>query len=207
MEEIIQYIKEKYNPSGIIVYGSYADGSNNENSDFDAMVIANVTNLTHDNNVINGVELDVFIYPIKTFEGRNNWEDFRQIYNGQVVFDTDGISSNIVNVVRNFMDNNPQKTKSEIQTNIEWCEKMLLRTQRNDTEGYYRWHWLLTDSLEIYFELTGQIYFGPKKSIRKMQMTDTIGFELYEKALKTLDYYNLQQWVCYLRKLFILEYA
>lgn len=35
MDKIINYICQKYEPLSIIVYGSYADGSNNENSDFD----------------------------------------------------------------------------------------------------------------------------------------------------------------------------
>ena len=34
MEKIIEYIKRNYNPISIILYGSYADGTNNLNSDF-----------------------------------------------------------------------------------------------------------------------------------------------------------------------------
>ena len=36
---IVRYLKEKYQPETILVYGSFADGSNNRNSDFDALVI------------------------------------------------------------------------------------------------------------------------------------------------------------------------
>ena len=36
MDKILNYIHQKYEPLSIIVYGSYEDGSNNENSDFDA---------------------------------------------------------------------------------------------------------------------------------------------------------------------------
>ena len=32
--QIIEYIKRNYNPISIILYGSYADGTNNLNSDF-----------------------------------------------------------------------------------------------------------------------------------------------------------------------------
>lgn len=39
MEQVLKYIREKYNPLSIILYGSYADGTNNLNSDFDALVI------------------------------------------------------------------------------------------------------------------------------------------------------------------------
>lgn len=37
--EIIEYLKEKYQPLALIVYGSFADGTNNAHSDFDALVI------------------------------------------------------------------------------------------------------------------------------------------------------------------------
>ena len=39
LEKIIEYIKQKYNPLSIILYGSYANGTNNLNSDFDALVL------------------------------------------------------------------------------------------------------------------------------------------------------------------------
>ena len=39
LEQIIEYIKRNYNPISIILYGSYADGTNNLNSDFDSLVI------------------------------------------------------------------------------------------------------------------------------------------------------------------------
>ena len=40
MDKIVEYLKGKYESIAIIVYGSYADGTNNANSDFDALVIA-----------------------------------------------------------------------------------------------------------------------------------------------------------------------
>lgn len=39
-DRIIDYLKETYQPEAIIAYGSFADGSANSNSDFDALVIA-----------------------------------------------------------------------------------------------------------------------------------------------------------------------
>ena len=35
MQEIIEYINEKYAPVSVIVYGSYSNGTNNKSSDFD----------------------------------------------------------------------------------------------------------------------------------------------------------------------------
>ena len=60
MDRIVKYLIEKYNPVGIIVYGSFADESNNENSDYDALVIVDENNLyrKHDNSIVDGIELD-----------------------------------------------------------------------------------------------------------------------------------------------------
>lgn len=154
----------------------------------------------HDNSIVDGIELDVFVYSKDSFFERKTWEDFRQLYDGKVVLDTDNISEDIISAVRSYIDGRPTKTIEENKTNVEWCEKMLLRTQRNDTEGYFRWHWLLTDSLEIYYDITGQVYFGPRKGIKKMEAEDKVGYNLYEKALRTMDKENLSQWVQYLKE-------
>lgn len=39
-DEIIRYLMDEYDPDAIITYGSYADGTENVNSDFDALIIA-----------------------------------------------------------------------------------------------------------------------------------------------------------------------
>lgn len=65
--------------------------------------------------------------------------------------------------VLDYIEHIPLKTAKDVSQEIKWCEKMLLRTMRGDVEGYYRWHWLLCDSLEIYFDIKGIHYYGPKK--------------------------------------------
>ena len=40
LEQVLKYIRGKYDPLSIILYGSYADETSNLNSDFDALVIA-----------------------------------------------------------------------------------------------------------------------------------------------------------------------
>ena len=64
MEQVLKYIREKYNPLSIILYGSYADGTNNLNSDFDALVIVADHEQFHDTSIVDGVPLDVFVYPL-----------------------------------------------------------------------------------------------------------------------------------------------
>lgn len=63
MNHIIEYIKQKYDPCSIILYGSYADGTNNLNSDFDALVLSYNYEQFHDTSFVNGVQLDLLYIP------------------------------------------------------------------------------------------------------------------------------------------------
>ena len=67
MEQIIEYIKRNYNPISIILYGSYANGTNNLNSDFDSLVISYDHEQFHDTSFVNGIQLDVFVYPVSYY--------------------------------------------------------------------------------------------------------------------------------------------
>ena len=64
-DKIIDYLKKTYQPESIIVYGSFADGSANLNSDFDALIIAGKEKL-HDSSFVDGVVLDLFIRRISS---------------------------------------------------------------------------------------------------------------------------------------------
>ena len=81
-DRIIAHLTETYRPDGIIVYGSFADGSASENSDFDALVIADHAK-AHDASVIGGTVLDVFVYPPETFSAAYDPEDFIQVFDGK----------------------------------------------------------------------------------------------------------------------------
>ena len=197
---IIDYLTETYHPSGLIVYGSYADGSNNENSDFDALVITDGIR-KHDTSTVGGTVLDVFVYPAATFGSDPDPRDYIQIYDGKIILDHAGTAKRLQERVRAFVDRAPQKTRDEIMGEIAWCEKMLSRTVRGDAEGYYRWHWLLTDSLEIYTDVKGQYYFGPKKTLRMMRQTDAESYRICSQALSDFSRDSLAAWVGCLKAL------
>ena len=201
-DRIVRYLKAAYQPDAIITYGSFADGSANENSDFDALVIANHEK-THDSSVIDGIMLDVFIYPAEMFRSEIDPEAFVQIWDGQIVWDKTGIADRLRQQVLAYIEHAPKKSPDEIQQEIGWCEKMLLRTTRKDAEGYYRWHWLLFDSLEIYCDVKGLRYFGPKKALRLMERTDVEAFQIYSQALRNFERETLSEWVSYLKRISI----
>lgn len=198
MQEIETFIIQKYHPDVLIVYGSYADGSNNEGSDFDALAIADIPAPIHDVSITNGVQLDLFVYPHSHFESEFEPEEVLQICDGRIVIDHDGTGHKLISSVQGYIANLPVKAKEQNEEQLEWCRKMLLRAQRGDAEGFYRWHWLLCDSLEIYCDIMEKYYFGPKKAIRQMEREDPTGFEIYSAALKAMDSRTLTNWIDYL---------
>lgn len=201
MKNILNYLHYTYDPTALILYGSYRDGSNGAGSDFDCLVISSKSGCRHDTSTVDGVVLDAFIYSPEEVSGEIDCNDFLQIHDGSILLDTDGIAEALLCKVRQHLHDLPRKASEEIHNHLAWCDKMLARTQRGDTEGYFRWHWLLHDSLEIYCDICGKHYFGPKKSLRFMAENDPTGYKLYSDALACLDYDHLSAWIWYLQKL------
>ena len=124
MEEIIEYIKQNYNPISIILYGSYADGTNNLNSDFDSLVISYDHEQFHDTSFVNGIQLDVFVYPVSYFEGEFDCDDFVQIFDGKIIVDSNERGKALQMKVISHIQNHPQKSKAEIDAiSLFWTEK------------------------------------------------------------------------------------
>ena len=197
MTKILSYIIDTYSPDSVIVYGSFADGSSDEDSDFDALVIAD-GEPRHDRSTVAGTMLDVFIRPPRTFEAEFAPDEFVQILDGQIVLDKSGAAARLMNAVRAYVSGFSAKSVEERRQALGWCQKMLARTARRDAEGNYRHHWLPTDSLEIYFELTGLYYRGPKKALRFLEQNDPEGFSLYSRALTDFSQDSLAKWIAYL---------
>ena len=80
---------------------------------------------------------------------------------------------------------------------------MLSRTIREDAEGYYRWHWVLFDSLEIYFDVKGLYYYGPKKALHFLEQTDPESFQIYTKDLREFKIDCLEEWISHLKHISI----
>lgn len=200
-EQIISYLKTRYAPAAMILYGSYADGSNNQDSDFDALVITSGNQSSHDTSTVAGVALDVFVYGREAVSGEIDCNEFLQIHDGIIWQDTDGLAAALQEKVRAYIACLPLPSREENLENVSWCEKMLLRTRRQDPEGFFRWHWLLTDSLEIYCGICGVQYWGPKKSLRHMHKHDPEGYRRCTAALKDMDPDSLANWIGYLRRL------
>ena len=193
MDRFIKYLREKYNPVAMICYGSYRDGTQNDQSDFDALVLTRGGSYAHDTSIVEGVRLDVFVYPRGLDFAP---EDVLQIYDGAVITDETGAAAELVRRVHEYVDEFPGKTPEEKTELKNWCEKMLVRAKRGDAEGQYRSHWLLTDSLQIYCDVRDRFYFGPKKTMQRMEKDDPVGYGLLCDAMT--DHTRLDSWIKYI---------
>lgn len=198
MKKIIEYINNCYEPLSVIVYGSFADGSNNEHSDFDALVIAKDGEKFHDVSFVGEIQLDVFVYPLSYLEKDFDCYEVIQVFDGKIIIDSDNVGKSLKERVDEYLESLPKKTEEENKEQVEWCKKMLLRAKRGDSEGMFRWHWLLTESLQIYFDILGKMYFGPKKSLRYMREKQHEAFSIYTAALQNMDYKALERWIMFL---------
>lgn len=201
VETILEYIRRKYDPLSIILYGSYANGTNNRNSDFDALVISGEHERFHDTSFVEDVQLDVFVYPASFFEGDFNCEDFVQIFDGRILVDCDDRGKRIQQKVLAHMQNRPLKSQMEIEADVDWCIKMLARAKRHDAEGCFRWHWVLTDSLEIFCDVMRHPYLGPKKTLKWLGDNHPDAFACYKTALEDFRLDSLENWVAYISEL------
>ncbi|MEH7459827.1 hypothetical protein V7183_22245 [Bacillus sp. JJ1127] len=57
------------------------------------------------------------------------------------------------------------------------------RAQKGDVEGNYRYHWLLVDSLSIYFSLKDIWYLGPKQSLKWLYENEREVYVLFDRVL------------------------
>jgi len=201
LEQILKYIQRTYNPLSVILYGSYANGTNNLNSDFDALVISSDHERHHDTSFVDGIQLDVFVYPVSYFDGDYDCADFIQIFDGRIITDSGDIGKTLQTHVQKYLQNRPCKTNAEIQANINWCVKMSERVKRGDAEGMFRWHWVLIDSLEIFCDITHYPYFGPKKALKWLEENHPAAFDLYRKALTDFRLENLANWISYIKNM------
>lgn len=193
-KRILEYLINTYHPEAIITYGSYSDGTANEYSDFDALLIAQCE-AVHDGSAVDGVTLDVFICSPESLSAGYDPADLIQIHDGRIELDQNGSAAKLMESVTRYIDSLPFKTGAEVRQEMEWCRKMLSRTKREDAEGCFRWHLLLTESLEIYCDIMKIRYFGPKKALLKMAADDPEGYSVYQRALKHFDHEALADWL------------
>lgn len=199
MEGILNYLNGTYAPRAMILYGSYANGTNDGDSDFDALILADMQR--HDVSTVEGVQLDVWVYPVDYFEADDTLMEAVTIAEGVLFHDPEGLGAALRERVRAHLAAQPRKSAEENAEALVWCRKMLSRTARSDAEGVYRWHWLLVDSLEIACDLLHHPYQGPKKSLRWLDEAYPDIHAVYTRALAEFTQSALAAWIACLEGL------
>lgn len=180
--DVTQYLKHKYKCHSIILYGSYVTGDFTEESDLDVICFADHVSRQNDNTVLNHVQLDAWIYDT---EEMNDPANFLHVSNGSLLLDQRGSGNLLLNKIDEMYKKGPGPSKlNEIAFLKNWLIKMHKRSLKGDTEGDFRYHWLLYDSLEIYFKVMNQWYLGPKKSLEWLKINDPYVYTLFSMALK-----------------------
>lgn len=194
MEGILNCLYGKYAPEALILYGSYADGTAGEGSDFDALILTDHP-AQHDVSVVDGTQLDVWVYPVDYFAKDDALAEAVTILDGVILHDPQGIGAALKARVQAYWAAKPGKSAEENEASVSWCRKMLARTERADAEGFFRWHWLLTDSLEIACDLLHQPYRGPKKALRWLESEHPQVHATYRQALASFNREALRAWI------------
>ncbi|MBP1943572.1 nucleotidyltransferase domain-containing protein [Cytobacillus luteolus] len=181
-EQVKTYLKHKYNCHTIILYGSYNSGDYTEESDLDIICFSDDIEDKNDVELFKGKQLDVWVY---NSDQMNNSEQFLRVHRGKVLLNDKGTAESFLLEIDHVFDKGPKKLSEEEKDFLKsWLKKMYLRSSKNDIEGNYRFYWMLKDSLEIYFELKGLWFLGPKKAFSWLQENDTLGYNLFKNALE-----------------------
>ncbi|MBS4194179.1 nucleotidyltransferase domain-containing protein [Lederbergia citri] len=199
-EKITMHLKQKYDCHTIILYGSYSRDDFTEESDLDIVCFSDITEDKNDVESYEGKQLDVWIY---NTEKMDNPSQFLRINKGKILLNDKGFANRFLSEIENIFKNGPKKLSNEEKEFLKgWLRKMYLRSKKNDIEGNYRLHWMLKDSLEIYFELKGLWYLGSKKAISWLRENDEVAYNLFSNAFaKDAKNYNIQQLLEYLNEM------
>jgi len=181
LNELKHQLQLNHHCHSMILYGSFADGTNNDDSDIDVVCFSDQPIQSHDVSVIQGHPLDAWIYPT---EKMNDPSEFLHIHAGIILRDDKKRCVPFLNQIETLIKT-PVKVSDDEKAFLKaWMQKMLKRSLRGDSEGDFRAHWLLVDALEIYFKLRDQRYLGPKKALIWLKENDPLFFKAYSLALK-----------------------
>ena len=198
MEDVLKYLEFTYEPRAVILYGSYSRGDQDECSDLDCMVIADEKSRDHDSSLIDGVQLDCYIYTVKEAEELDP-DIFLPVYGGTLLKD-DGTGERLKERVAQYIRDNTVKTVNEKRFIAAWIEKTLRRMKKDSDEGYFRAIQFMAESLEDYCIFRDVFYFGSKKTIALLKERDPEGYRLFHRAVSGRKNADIEAWAVHVLK-------
>ena len=196
MDRILEYLKDTYNPISILVYGSYTDGTNDETSDFDCMLIVSEKEKDHDDTAIDGIQLDCFIFTEEELRSKDI-DTFLTAYGSRIVLDN-GIGAELKRRVHDHVEENSSTSAEEKRFLTSWIQKTVRRMAKNDDEGNMRALSFLAESLMDYYAMRDMFYFGSKKAIAFLREADAEGYMLFHNAITSKRNEDIVKWAEYI---------
>lgn len=182
IESVKEYMIKNYYCHSIILYGSFANGDYTEESDMDLVCFCDNPEQENDTTLILNKQLDAWIY--KT-EIMNEVTQFLHVRGGKILLDEKNICTNFLNEIDMQFIKGPERLTLQKENFLkDWLDKMLKRAKKGGAVGNFRYHWLLVDSLEIYFNIKGFWYLGPNKSLKWLYENNKEAYYVFSNALK-----------------------
>lgn len=167
----------------VLLYGSRADDTANDHSDYDIASFAPVARSMRDTRPVEGSYLDVFVHPEAALTQPTT--DHLMLRGSRVLLQRGDEADRFLASLDALYETGPEPLPAdETQARVSWVRKMALRMRRGDVEGHYRRAWLLTALLEDYFVLRTRWYEGPKKALQWLRVHDPRTYRAFEAALQ-----------------------
>jgi len=180
VQQTLDYLCKRYQPSLIFLYGSFADEKQTATSDIDILCFAGVSEFIHDSMQISAHQLDAWIHPLVKIK---DIVEFKHILPCKVLLDRSGNSETLLAQLRAARASSAEMTTAEREQYLCWLDKMFNRAGVDTAEGNYRYHWLLFEFPESYCRLRGEYFDGPVKTLRRMELSHPALFARYEALL------------------------
>jgi predicted nucleotidyltransferase len=206
LSRVVVDLQERYSPHTIILYGSRARGDCTPSSDIDIVCFVESTTAIQTSTSLDlkdardfeGLYLDAWVYSSDAISAST--DDLLRVADGYCLYDAQGWGEAFLKELQKRIQEGPKPlSASEIQHTKQWVNKMVERAKNLDIESLYRRYWLAVDLLQIYFDLRGQWYFGPKKSLAWLREHDSIGYKLfsqvYDRSMRFEDLDKLAEYV------------
>jgi predicted nucleotidyltransferase len=182
-EKIVEYLKGKYDPVGIILHGSHASGKHRKGSDWDIVVL--VGKPTEDEQEIyEGEVLDTetVVVPLADEQILKYFEN--HLLHAKILFDKDGTAEDIVNRSRRLALPGRRLPEAEYRSKRSFLHRLVSRLESFEErpgEFFYHLGSFYQRSIRYWFELKNEWSKTIYEALPELEARDPEFYKLIEK--------------------------